>query len=259
MPKSNTCLNCGEIVHSKFCPECGQSTDTERFSLKYIFKKDVVRKTFRFSGGFFFTAKKLLTQPGYSIRSYVNGKRVNYLNYIDILLLIVAFNITILNIDGEKTLNSHSLSAKTLSDILAKHGNILYAISIPIISVVTYLFFRNAKQNFAEHIIMNIYKTSGAMLVNSIIYMLIYPFNSDVSVVLFNTSSLAVAVYSFWFYYQYFRQDYEHSVGYWFRIIFAILTSLVLCTLILIVLFYYFDRPEFEKLANPQTILAFKH
>ncbi len=253
MSNNKVCLNCGNIVNSKFCPECGQNADTERFSVKHLFKNDLTRKAFRFSGNFFFTAKKLLTTPGYSIRSYVAGKRVRYLNYLDILLLLVALDITLLNMQGDKIINNHSLHAKSFGELLAKYSNIMYIVTIPITSVITLLFFRKAKQNFAEHVVMNTYKTAGSLIITSILYLIMCITNEKVSGVLVEISGFCALIYSFWFYYQYFKQNYNLSVGYVLRITFAILISLALSMIMLFTLFYWFNKPGFDKLIYPGT------
>ena len=75
------CLNCSEILHSKFCPNCGQSIKTHRFSLKLFFKEVFINGVFQIDKGFFYTFKELFIRPGHSIRAYVDGSRVNHFNY----------------------------------------------------------------------------------------------------------------------------------------------------------------------------------
>ena len=76
MPNTNTCKNCGYIVHKTFCSKCGQK-DSELLKLKDFLKeisKDFTELDFRI----LVTLKKLFTSPGFLTREYWAGKKVKY-------------------------------------------------------------------------------------------------------------------------------------------------------------------------------------
>ena len=76
MPNTNTCKNCGYIVHKTFCSKCGQK-NSELLKLKDFFKeifKDFTELDFRI----LVTLKKLFTNPGFLTREYWAGKKVKY-------------------------------------------------------------------------------------------------------------------------------------------------------------------------------------
>jgi len=76
MSNTNTCKNCGYIVHKTFCSKCGQK-DSELLKLKDFLKeisKDFTELDFRI----LVTLKKLFTSPGFLTREYWAGKKVKY-------------------------------------------------------------------------------------------------------------------------------------------------------------------------------------
>ena len=76
MPNTNTCKNCGYIVHKTFCSKCGQK-DSELLKLNDFLKeisKDFTELDFRI----LVTLKKLFTNPGFLTREYWEGKKVKY-------------------------------------------------------------------------------------------------------------------------------------------------------------------------------------
>ena len=87
---TNDCLNCNKLIKSNFCPDCGQSAKTHRFSLQHFFVHDLVHGIFHLDKGFFFTIKELFTRPGHTIREYIEGKRAKHFNYVSLIIMIIA-------------------------------------------------------------------------------------------------------------------------------------------------------------------------
>lgn len=77
--KEKDCLNCGTIVHGKYCHVCGQENTEPKESFWGMvthFFNDITH----FDGKFFTTLKILLLRPGFLSAEYVRGKRMSYLN-----------------------------------------------------------------------------------------------------------------------------------------------------------------------------------
>ena len=84
------CLNCGELIHGRFCHKCGQENIVWKqgfFSLVKHFVYDL----FHFDGKFFDTLKNLFIRPGFVPKEYISGKRVKYLDPIRMYLFTSAF------------------------------------------------------------------------------------------------------------------------------------------------------------------------
>lgn len=79
--KAKDCLNCGTIVHGKYCHVCGQENVEPKESFWGMvshFFNDITH----FDGKFFTTLKILLFKPGFLSAEYVRGRRMSYLNPI---------------------------------------------------------------------------------------------------------------------------------------------------------------------------------
>lgn len=88
------CLNCGNEFEGKFCPECGQSADTGRFTLKFIIVNLITAILGR-DGGVWFTLKNLFTRPGSMIVDILNGKRKKYFSPFPMLFFALTLYILI--------------------------------------------------------------------------------------------------------------------------------------------------------------------
>jgi hypothetical protein len=76
---SPTCLNCEENleISAKFCPQCGQKTDTHRLTIGHIVH-DSVHAITHADKGIFHLLKDLAVRPGVVAREYIGGKRKKY-------------------------------------------------------------------------------------------------------------------------------------------------------------------------------------
>lgn len=73
------CLNCGTEVIENFCSHCGQENLEPNISFWHLvthFFNDITH----FDGKFFATLKKLIRKPGFLSLSFVEGKRMRYLD-----------------------------------------------------------------------------------------------------------------------------------------------------------------------------------
>ncbi len=85
----NTCLNCGEKVHVRFCSHCGQENKVPResfWSLLFHFLEDI----FHFDGKLFSSIRILFSRPGFLTQDYLNGRRATYLHPIRFYLFTSA-------------------------------------------------------------------------------------------------------------------------------------------------------------------------
>ncbi len=75
------CLNCGAIVHGKYCHVCGQENIVPKETFWHMvthFFYDVTH----FDSNFFHTVHHLIFKPGFLSREYMSGKRASYLHPI---------------------------------------------------------------------------------------------------------------------------------------------------------------------------------
>jgi hypothetical protein len=213
------CLNCNSETSGSFCYHCGQKTSTARFSFKHIFKADIANQFYSFfKSEIFFTIKELFTRPGHSIREYLEGKRVNHMNYMSLFVLLSAIGIFL---DKYAQVGMATLSADDdeTQKIMVNYFNFVrdnpktfIFITIPIVSFFTFLLFKRSKFNFPEHLIMNVYKASALLIIAKIVTL----FSIVVSNVAFlkvidQLVSYASIGYSIWFVYQFFYDEQYYS------------------------------------------------
>lgn len=95
------CLNCGTEFQGKFCPECGQRADTERFTIKWIFK-NLLLAMLSSDGGIWITLKTLFTRPGQMMVDIINGQRKRFFSPFPMLFLSLSLYIVIFSFTGSK-------------------------------------------------------------------------------------------------------------------------------------------------------------
>lgn len=95
------CLNCGTEFEGKFCPECGQSADTSRFTMKFIWE-NLQAAVLGKDGGIWFTLKSLFTRPGAMIVEILNGKRIQYFSPFPMLFLTLTIYLLLASVTGSR-------------------------------------------------------------------------------------------------------------------------------------------------------------
>src|SRR3954452_5361360 len=83
----STCKNCGFPISNKYCPQCGQSTSTERFTGKHLLH-EFMHGFFHIDHGIIYTTKALFLHPGKMLRDYLYGKRKAYFNPFTFILIV---------------------------------------------------------------------------------------------------------------------------------------------------------------------------
>ena len=99
--KTHKCLNCGTEFEGKFCPECGQSADTGRFTMRFIFENLIAAFTSK-DGGIWFTLKNLFTRPGAMVVELLNGKRRSYFSPFPMLFFALTVYILLFTFTGSR-------------------------------------------------------------------------------------------------------------------------------------------------------------
>lgn len=236
-----TCLNCGHQASGRYCNQCGQPTDTQRITLPHVYKKEFLKWVFYYNKGLFHTLKELFSRPGHAIREYVAGKRVQHLGYISLLLVaIVLFTL------AEKLTGfSYARFGNGVEDqkvftafdeMINKYGKVLFLAEILFYAVCSYVVFRKARQNYAEHLVLNAYKTSAILFINIAFILIEYiPHDLVVMIKINNGIMWVTLLYGIWFYYQYFSIYYENR----FLLLLRTLLATLIPTLLFIVMIIY--------------------
>ncbi|NBA85525.1 DUF3667 domain-containing protein [Emticicia sp. CRIBPO] len=207
------CLNCGNEVSQKYCGHCGQTSSTHRYSLKHFITHDFIHGVWHVDKGILYTLKELFVNPGNSVRGYVLGKRVGYFNFITLILLVLGISGLLGPYTHIKLADLMSESSKkTVSELEAfasHYPKLVLLITIPITSLFSLFWFRKAKFNYAEHLVLNSYKAAVEMIV-SLVFTVITIFYTNLKgllLIYYLGIEVFVFVYTIWFYYQFFSKS----------------------------------------------------
>lgn len=160
--QSANCLNCQTplLSQQKFCPECGQKTDTHRLITGHIWH-DLVHAFTHADKGFLHVIKELAVNPGRVARDYVNGHRKKYFNPFNFLILVVGVASFVLISTGFVSFGTNpKIPPNPVSSFFGKHVNFIILLNVPVLSLWNLLMFRKSKTNFAENLVLAAY-TSG--------------------------------------------------------------------------------------------------
>ncbi len=223
---NNKCLNCEKETQGNYCSNCGQSTSIHRFSLKHFFVHDFVHGIFHFDKGFIFTIRELFTQPGHSIREYIQGKRVKYFNCFSTIILVLTieyFFLKLFHVDAKVFLTDYTGLYKFQKD----YSKFVPFIAIPFYALCSYLIFRKSQQNYTENLVLNTYLVGGWMLIN-FIQKVALTFAPTIFLNPIKYITIAVTVfYIYVFYYQYFSV-FKFKLPLFIKVIFITLSILTI-------------------------------
>lgn len=235
---SHTCLNCSAPVAQNFCPNCGQKTDTHRYSIKHFVAHDFVHGVWHVEKGMFFTIKELFTRPGHSVREYIEGKRVNHYSFINLILMLVALSALLAPYAhtsmAELTSEEGKEMVSSLEKFMAENMKLVLIITIPLYSLFSMVWFRKAGVNYSEHLVLNSYRIIPELVVALLMSALttIYADTKVLAFVYAVVTTVFSIVYPTWFYYQFFSKYSYSKKALLFRSLMVPVTYMLLYVLI---------------------------
>lgn len=176
------CKNCGESAQFNYCSNCGQSTETGRINFRYL-SHEVQHSVLHVDRGILYTIKELLIKPGYIIKNYLDGKRVDYFKpfaFIFILGTIYGLIVHFLNVSPEKEMIPNGVSAEfsksveTTIEWVYGHFSLVMLGFTFIAALSSYLVFRKSGYNYFEHLVMYSYIVGIMMFFQIISHILYY-------------------------------------------------------------------------------------
>lgn len=132
------CLNCNHPLdaHTHYCPSCGQKALPDHLTLKY-FIHEFLSNYFSFDSKFFNTVKQLIIKPGFLSNEFIAGRRIRYINPIQLFVftsflyfLINSFmflkedvkkDLVRINDENNKNIVSDSLDIQQLDSLIIIH------------------------------------------------------------------------------------------------------------------------------------------
>ncbi|HEX8694619.1 MAG TPA: DUF3667 domain-containing protein [Longimicrobium sp.] len=165
VPLAAECVSCGAMLTGAYCQACGQKA-MGRFTFPNILQH-LVTDALDLNKGLLFTAWSLLRDPGRVVRDYVAGRTVRYTNPVKYLLIVVTLVVLVYVQMGALdammaalkpgTDPSAELAKNPMGSWMVGHLNVMMLVGLPFLAVASWLVFRRARLNYAEHLIFNLY------------------------------------------------------------------------------------------------------
>jgi Protein of unknown function (DUF3667) len=239
---TTNCQNCNTTLQGKYCNNCGQSAETHKIDVHYLWH-DIQHGLLHFDKGILFTTKELFTRPGHSIREFLEGKRVKHFKPISLVIVLAGlygllfhfFKINMFTdyvvISGDvERVNHINEVIKNMSEWIGQHYSILALLQIPIFTIGTYLCFRKAGYNFVEHLIINTFLVGQRLILHIFTFPLYYISNGTPMLItadkIINLIGYALAI---WALIQLFKNQRKRIL----KTIFSLLISFLIIFLIL--------------------------
>jgi Protein of unknown function (DUF3667) len=244
MSTNQHCLNCNERVSKKFCPNCGQKTNTHKITFKHFLLHDIVHGVWHFERGILFTLKEAIIRPGQAGLDYIRGKRVRYYNVFYLSLLLIGLHLLLLhfyeNFRSPDLKSMEETKMLNISNFFSKNIKFILFSIVPILGCNAFLFFKRLQLNLAEHFIL-----AGigllAMIELSIVFSFVNFLNEKFSFFLIGIVEVIIffliALYPIWLYFNATRKQYTYLAISWRLLLFYLFVfiqiSLILSAIIL--------------------------
>ena len=141
------CLNCGTEFKGNFCPQCGQSADTKRFTIRFIFT-NLLKAILSNDGGIWVTLKSLFTRPGQIMVDIIDGKRKSYFSPFPMLFLTLSLYVIIFTFTGSQDIDFDSLMGDDEAKVTVNVGEKTHE---QILADKTKLFIINALKLYSKN------------------------------------------------------------------------------------------------------------
>lgn len=175
------CKNCHHTFEGNFCPNCGQSANTNKINLQFVLF-DLQRSILRFDKGILYTTKQLFTRPGHAIREFIEGKRIQHSRPM-VTVLVLASIYGLLNhffqINLSPDPSGEGSTTDELNEFLISHYALVTLLTIPFYTVGTFVCFRKQGYHFMEYFILDTFKTSQRLIFHIAVFPILYYFNEE--------------------------------------------------------------------------------
>ena len=221
-----TCLNCKTVYESKFCPECGQKSETKRFTIQKVVN-DTLSTVTETDKGFFLNLKNLTLSPGNHINDYLDGKRIRVFNPFSYAIIAIGLYLFVDHYYQYSLFKSFKDPNSEIKDIAKdafnfgqqigyftrKYLKFFYLLNIIYLSLMTWSILK--KRNFIEHLVSNAFIIGHAIIITTL-FIPLYK-----TPIFFNPITLlSIAILMYFTY-----KDYEEKVVVFTAIFFSILVS----------------------------------
>jgi len=215
-----TCQNCDHEYVGRYCGQCGQRADTHRINWHYIWH-EIPHSVWHYDSGILFTMRELVTRPGYTIRDFLNGKRVKHYRPLALLLIlgaILVFASHNLNVSfverGQEAIGTPANASNQVkafqqdaNHFVEKNQTIINIALIPLYAFWFWLLFRRRGYNYPEILVTQTFITNFIFMASLIIVLLVWALGGSVGAyrLALGLSLVVIIAYNGWVYMQLFK------------------------------------------------------
>jgi hypothetical protein len=155
------------LNESMSCNVCYRQIKRERLTLKFLFN-DMLKNMFNLERGLLFTILELFKNPEVVINDFVQGERYRYMNPFRFLIVSASLYALVVSVFGfsiEGMIEMQEENPLNLS-VLKEYSNLMILAYVPIVAIGSWLAFRPAKLNYAEHLVVNAYAYSFMTIIS---------------------------------------------------------------------------------------------
>jgi len=267
------CKNCGHRYEGRFCPACGQRAATHRIDWHYIWH-EIPHSVWHVDHGILFTLRELFTRPGYTIREFLEGKRVRHYRPLALVLILGtvltflqhSLSVSLIE-ESNKAIQSVTGSAEADSERIRQFQSQMYGYleryfhlftisTLPITAFFTWLLFRKKSLNYPEHLVANTFLANiGLML--SIFSVLLYKLTGNSTEGFSGIQALTTLLsfgYTMWAFAQLFHRELKPWAAAWRAALANVLTmfaAMLIGALTVAVYLAFVYLPQHPKPAKP--------
>lgn len=170
------CKACGNFNSGNFCKDCGEELHPQRFSLPKILRTfpDLFLDV---DHGLLYTIKELFKNPGRAVRAYLNGDRARHYKPLKFVLFmsgLYALLFIYFNIHGVSESQYADIAEKAEADMLEQQTtelqSIVNLVSLPFLSLTSWLFFGPKKLYYGEHLLLNSYIIGFVLFIQIVLF-----------------------------------------------------------------------------------------
>jgi hypothetical protein len=166
------CKNCGATLTGKYCAQCGQKASVSRFTIPELIH-ELSHSITHLETNILGLTAALISQPGQTARSYLEGQRKKYFNpFIYFLIMLglqsVAFSLVH---HAPPHASPAQLEAYDMQSFVFKYLKIFFVFLLPVSALLMYLFYR--RHNYAEYCVINVFIAGTISLSHILLYLLL--------------------------------------------------------------------------------------
>lgn len=165
---AQACLNCAAAIapDQRYCGACGQRVIQGRLTFPEI-GHDFFHALTHADRSIFALIASLVWRPGRVARDFIAGRRKRYFGPFAFLVIsvgIASFATYVVGVEWFAPVPHEGVRA-----FLARHFNLVILVQVPLIALFCLAFFRSARLNFSEHLVLAAYASGFRALLLALI------------------------------------------------------------------------------------------